>query len=915
MLTAAQEYHWAVEVTTKNGSSQTVTEEFQTSLPEPATDNPFTSVTVLTPGIKVQNHESINVNLWATARQIQDRGGEVLRYQPITSQWQSVTYNPSVRDWVVNENQQQPVVGKPLVLLADWINGIEPAKLFNSGFAEAAADAMFASLVQLDQKYDGTVGGVNGLYDQNGNLIRQQGDIFNSPLHFIGIGQGAVVNTEMIQRLGTYFPNAGGTSDGLPDIQMTTVDPHDYDENSPSIFQNIFDPEIVVWDNVTYADNYYQTNGTGNTLNGQELSSADWNVNLGSLVGFDQNLDKGGPHQTAAAWYAGTADLSPSQIPDENGQTIYRRLGDLAEGETPWYVPDRSNANLSNFGNESAPWEGIGTGWFNSVLGGGDELRPNNNPSSERLSVKEDNNSIPTMRGDYAVPTLFNGNFDSVTAKLSNQYIPGWSFSEGSLSPSSQTNLVEWRQIASLAEHRQKIGYNPTKSNYSLKLTSNQSITHDPFVVPDWGVLRLDLHLSESDLNKSGKLKVYLEEVGSADNITIQEISLEEAEPQKNDKSTRTSLRNRDPVNEVRQTYTFDIPSSYEYDKNTIGYGSSGFETFHFDIDPSLRGKVATLKLELLGSDETVYVDNVFFKSEVLKWGNPTEARNDPNFGNNFLIEKPQYSLSYNQEKNTINWVGWKLDKTWLGTVSRPPKLGFAEDPDWKKTGWYSVKDADYDALYLKTHDGQTKDNREGIDLGNGQVYPDIDARTGNYIPILEIDRGHMAPAAHRSRTAKDLYATFLTTNLIPQESSNNRGIWKQQEDLVRDVIINADKSEQLETYMFAGGFGYYDNPGQRPYTGISQNPELDPTIQFPLALWKVVLTKDKQSELPEYSHYGFYLGNAPRTVVQKQSIQNLETLLNGDLGELSPEYQFLSNVPESSEKEKIKRTIFERLP
>jgi hypothetical protein len=34
-------------------------------------------------------------------------------------------------------------------------------------------------------------------------------------------------------------------------------------------------------------------------------------------------------------------------------------------------------------------------------------------------------------------------------------------------------------------------------------------------------------------------------------------------------------------------------------------------------------------------------MDNVFFKSEVLKWGNPSEARNDPQFENNFLIEKP----------------------------------------------------------------------------------------------------------------------------------------------------------------------------------------------------------------------------------------------------------------------------------
>jgi hypothetical protein len=214
---------------------------------------------------------------------------------------------------------------------------------------------------------------------------------------------------------------------------------------------------------------------------------------LDSLVGFDLSLDQGGPHQTAAAWYAGTADLSPSQIPARNGQTIYRRLGDLAEGEIPWYVTDHANANLSNFGNESAPWEGIGTGWFNSVLGGGDELRPDN-PSGDQISVSEDNNPIPAMGGDYTVPTLFNGNFDSVTAKFKQQNIPGWSFSEGGLSPLSQTNLVEWGQIASLTEHRQKIGYVPSQSNYALELTSNQSITHDPFVVPDWGVLRLDLH-------------------------------------------------------------------------------------------------------------------------------------------------------------------------------------------------------------------------------------------------------------------------------------------------------------------------------------------------------------------------------------------------------------------------------------
>ena len=65
----------------------------------------------------------------------------------------------------------------------------------------------------------------------------------------------------------------------------------------------------------------------------------------------------------------------------------------------------------------------------------------------------------------------------------------------------------------------------------------------------------------------------------------------------------------------------------------------------------SLRGKVSTLKLKLNGGS-TVYLDNVFFKSEVLQFGNPQPA----NIGsaNNYLIEKPQYTLSYNDELKEV---------------------------------------------------------------------------------------------------------------------------------------------------------------------------------------------------------------------------------------------------------------------
>ncbi|MCC3557511.1 hypothetical protein [Microcoleus sp. PH2017_35_SFW_U_B] len=103
-----------------------------------------------------------------------------------------------------------------------------------------------------------------------------------------------------------------------------------------------------------------------------------------------------------------------------------------------WYTPDHTNASFTQ-GDIKAPWEGIGTGWFHSVLGGGSQLRPyfdggkktktelgnfENYLKNNRVSVLEDNTYSARMRGDYAVPTLFNGNFDAVAAQLDSQPIP-----------------------------------------------------------------------------------------------------------------------------------------------------------------------------------------------------------------------------------------------------------------------------------------------------------------------------------------------------------------------------------------------------------------------------------------------------------------------------------------------------------
>ena len=44
-----------------------------------------------------------------------------------------------------------------------------------------------------------------------------------------GFSRGTPVTSEIVQRMGTYFPDAGGLpGSGKHDLQMTTLDPHDF---------------------------------------------------------------------------------------------------------------------------------------------------------------------------------------------------------------------------------------------------------------------------------------------------------------------------------------------------------------------------------------------------------------------------------------------------------------------------------------------------------------------------------------------------------------------------------------------------------------------------------------------------------------------------------------------------------------
>ncbi|MCC3606308.1 MAG: DNA/RNA non-specific endonuclease [Microcoleus sp. PH2017_29_MFU_D_A] len=889
-LTAGQEYNWAVEAWNKEGKRNEEFGNFWTPLPPALNgDNTFSSVTVLTHGFKPPfsppffNNPGIPSEFYQLGNSIAnagiDGGGLMMRYDLPTGYWVPVNkYGAVPGDFPSGLNPQNdpqyltklesyiaPYLdnNEPLVLLNDWSQNNESA-VPDSGFTEAAADAFFTSLVQLD--------GV--LKDETSTA--KQGALFNSPLHFVGFSRGTVVNSEIIQRLGSYFPDAGGKENSnTRDLQMTTLDPHDFDQPGLDVvtenFGDFREPKVQVWKNVTFADNYYQTvpnllSGTvspagrdipnlpstenGKTAPGLKLPREGWrsenpdatapllgkpdlSVFLGtnknnpdynkSRAGFTKETDptvgiagRGAVHGRVLSWYGGTSDLFPTNFPfneDLDVNPLFRRRGDgyreplfdkdFSFGGTvltdsarvsPWYTPEERFEH----GVDAAPWEGIGTGWFYSVLGGGSELRPQTNV--ERIPVDFDNTYDARMRGDGAVPTLFNGNFDAVfnpqggNRTIFSDAIPGWSLHNGETSPSvSTSNLVDVNQLSAteapaLHAELDRIGVDRTQANYALKLESGKSITHNRFVVPDWGNLRFDLHVPEAELGSGRSVLVTL---SAADGSPL-------------GVSSSINLRR---ANRTRGAYLADT--------QRIDYGIQGFETFQVEVPDNLRGQVATLKFEVVGGGN-VYLDNVFFKSQHLLFGNPSDARNTTDLAiaerNNYLLEKAQFATAYDDSSKTPKWVSWQLNQKWLGSVARS-NLRFIEDQSIPET-WGRVKNEDYsNSLY---------------------------------------SRGHMLPSSQRTNSEKDNIATFLMTNVVPQHQDNNdlsldenpqSPAWTSFDDL----LASTTNIDSKELYVVAGGYESNLNPqriSHRARPSRLTNPQIltSKGINIPGWTWKVVL-------------------------------------------------------------------------
>lgn len=163
--------------------------------------------------------------------------------------------------------------------------------------------------------------------------------------------------------------------------------------------------------------------------------------------------------------------------------------------------------------------------------------------------------------------------------------------------------------------------------------------------------------------------------------------------------------------------------------------------------------------------------------------GNPSNATTNVGQPLNYLMEKPQYALSYNRDNGEANWVSWHLDSSWLG--SAPRQNDFRNDTTLP-AGWYQVQATDYS--------------------GSG------------------FDRGHMCPSADRTITVAANSATFLMTNMIPQLPANNQGVWANLESYARTLVSSGN-----ELYIISGGQGlqYFIANGH---------------VAVPAQTWKVII-------------------------------------------------------------------------
>ena len=179
-----------------------------------------------------------------------------------------------------------------------------------------------------------------------------------------------------------------------------------------------------------------------------------------------------------------------------------------------------------------------------------------------------------------------------------------------------------------------------------------------------------------------------------------------------------------------------------------------------------------------------------------LTLGNPNGATADINQPNNYLMEKPEFTLSYNRDKGRPNWVSWHLSDEWVGTLTR-----------------------------VDTFRPIRQSCRRLV------------SRAVDRLLDSGFDRGHMTPNADRDKETSIPInqATFLMSNMVAQAPDNNQGPWADLENFLRTLL------PANEVYIVAGPHGI-GGTGSNGFATTIANGH----VTVPSHTWKVALVIPK---------------------------------------------------------------------
>lgn len=260
-----------------------------------------------------------NMPAWTLAM-----GAGILRRTGSGRLWLFDAENDTLQD-VTWQYLQQPFDANDIgeqVIVVDWHSDSDNKA---PGYAEAVGHSLYSLLM-------------------GGTPTRPQPFVGpNRPIHFIGHSFGTVVNSEAIQRLATLATPAVAVD------QMTTLDMHDWRQPWLDVDEDARLPDVRVWDNVGFADNYFQ-DGDPELIGfidvdfinpkGRPLAGADQEIGLAQLDGFTKVRfpeTLWGPHARVHTYYYGTVDLSRC----DDGDFRVLDTACLQAGESlvrPWYA-------------------------------------------------------------------------------------------------------------------------------------------------------------------------------------------------------------------------------------------------------------------------------------------------------------------------------------------------------------------------------------------------------------------------------------------------------------------------------------------------------------------------------------------------------------------------------------------------